>query len=155
MYGEGVVCTDPFRAIARPMVSPAPARSRDPSERALVSAGGGEQGSTATFRPPPALISLAALFHQPFELVVDVLYLFAGEQVWLADAGDALDELADLAAVGAPVVAGQPGEAGEREHASDLRLGGGSGVAAGAETHERVVVESRRLGCQVTFEQHP
>ena len=43
---------------------------------------------------------------QPLELVVDVLHLFAGKPVWVVDAGDAVDELADLLAVGTPVGTG-------------------------------------------------
>jgi hypothetical protein len=78
---------------------------------------------------------MLALFDQPFELVVDVLYLFAGEQVRLADAGDALDELADLAVErGAVAAAGllEPVTVHERlEHAEGIKRAGDRGAPIG------------------------
>jgi hypothetical protein len=44
---------------------------------------------------------VVALCDQRFELVVDVLYLLAGEQVGIVDACHAANEFADLVAVGA------------------------------------------------------
>jgi hypothetical protein len=66
-----------------------------------------------------------------------------------------VQELADLVAVGAAVRTREPRDASECEHASDLRVGGGSAIAARAEPHERVEIELHRLRCQVALEQNP
>ena len=50
-------------------------------------------------RPPCGRLLLIFLADELREFVVDVLHL-AGEAVWLVDASDAEDELADLPAVG-------------------------------------------------------